>query len=149
MESSFRDHLATVDESGRRKWVFAQRPKGKWYRRRTVISGVFFALFFALHLSGFFGLRINDNYSEKNNILDLQEGNFTDEKPDHLYYLDQKESKITSEILKIMQPAELEQIHLHHEFRRNLLFAYERYYALHIQEFGTIRSLPILSEILR
>ena len=48
MESSFRDHLATVDESGRRKWVFAQRPKGKWYRRRTVISGVFFALFFAL-----------------------------------------------------------------------------------------------------
>jgi len=108
-----------------------------------------FALFFALHLSGFFGLRINDNYSEKNNILDLQEGNFTDEKPDHLYYLDQKESKITSEILKIMQPAELEQIHLHHEFRRNLLFAYERYYALHIQEFGTIRSLPILSEILR
>ncbi|WP_431209539.1 hypothetical protein ACQ86N_25685 [Puia sp. P3] len=48
MESSFRDHLATVDEAGRRKWVFAQRPSGKWYRRRTVISWGFFVLFFAL-----------------------------------------------------------------------------------------------------
>ena len=108
-----------------------------------------FPLFFALNLAGFFGLRINDNYSERNTMLDLQEGGFTNEKPDHVYYLDQKESKATSEILKVMQPSELEQIQLHHEFRRNLLFAYERYYALHIQDFGGIRSLPILSEILR
>jgi len=48
MDQSFRDHLATVDESGRRKWVFAQRPSGKWYRRRTVISSGFFILLFAL-----------------------------------------------------------------------------------------------------
>jgi len=45
---SFRDHLATVDAAGRRKWVFAQRPKGKWYSRRTYISWLFFVLFFTL-----------------------------------------------------------------------------------------------------
>src|SRR6202000_545029 len=47
-DESFRDHLATVDEAGRRKWVFAQRPKGKWYSLRTYISWGFFILFFAL-----------------------------------------------------------------------------------------------------
>ncbi len=46
--SSFRDHLATVDETGRRKWVFAQKPKGKWYNRRSYISWGFFILFFTL-----------------------------------------------------------------------------------------------------
>ncbi len=45
---SFRDHLATLDNSGRRKWVFAQKPDGKWYNMRSWISGGFFLLFFAL-----------------------------------------------------------------------------------------------------
>ena len=69
-------------------------------------------------------------------------------KTNHSYYLEDKEAKITSDILKVMQPFELEQIRLNHEFRRNLLIAYEKYYSLHIQDFGTIRSLPVLSAIL-
>ncbi len=69
-----------------------------------------FPLFFALNLAGFFGLRINDNYSEKNTILDLQDGNFTDEKPSHPYFIEEKEAKITSDILRVMQPSELEQV---------------------------------------
>jgi DNA repair protein RecO (recombination protein O) len=108
-----------------------------------------FPLFFALQLPGFFGLRMTDNYSEKNNVLDLQEGVFINEQPSHPYFLDEKEAKVTSDILKVMQPSELEQIKLNHEFRRNLLLAYEKYYALHIQDFGSIRSLPVLSEILK
>lgn len=47
-DQSFRDHLATVDARGRRKWVFAQKPSGKWYRLRTYISLAFFAVFFML-----------------------------------------------------------------------------------------------------
>lgn len=108
-----------------------------------------FPLFFALNLAGFFGLRINDSYSERNSILDLQEGGFVKDKPSHPYFIEEREAKITSDILKVMQPEELEQVQLNHDFRRNLLLAYERYYALHIQEFGTVRSLPVLSEILR
>jgi cytochrome c oxidase accessory protein FixG len=44
----FRDSLATVDAKGRRKWVFAQKPKGKLYNIRTYVSFFFFALFFTL-----------------------------------------------------------------------------------------------------
>jgi cytochrome c oxidase accessory protein FixG len=45
---SFRDRLATVDAKGKRKWVFAQKPKGRFYSIRTWVSWGFFALFFAL-----------------------------------------------------------------------------------------------------
>src|SRR6266498_2265775 len=47
-EECFRDHLATVDAKGKRKWVYAQKPKGKIYNIRTWVSWGFFALFFTL-----------------------------------------------------------------------------------------------------
>ncbi|MFT3826991.1 MAG: cytochrome c oxidase accessory protein CcoG [Chitinophagaceae bacterium] len=45
---SFRDRIATVDASGKRKWIFAQKPKGKFYNARTYVSWFFFILFFSL-----------------------------------------------------------------------------------------------------
>jgi len=107
-----------------------------------------FPLFVALHLPVFFGFRIDDNYSEQNQYLDLQEGSFTAVQPTHPYFLDDKQAYIISQLLKVQQPVELEDIKLNHEFRRNLLFALERFYALHIAEFGTMRTLPVLREIL-
>ena len=89
-----------------------------------------FPLFFALHLPAFFGFRIDDNHSDRNSILDMKEGIFVSERPDHLHFLEGRQAATTSELLKIMQPAELEQIKLNHDFRRQLLFAYERYYGL-------------------
>lgn len=107
-----------------------------------------FALFFAIHLPVFFGFRIHDNYSEQNFILDLQEGMFTGNAPFHSDYLDEKYAFVTSQVLKVQQPEELEEIKLHHTFRRALLFAYEKYYALHLQDFGKMKTLPVLQELL-
>ncbi|HLG39555.1 MAG TPA: cytochrome c oxidase accessory protein CcoG [Chitinophagaceae bacterium] len=45
---SFRDQVATVDARGKRKWIHAQKPKGKFYNIRTWVSWGFFALFFTL-----------------------------------------------------------------------------------------------------
>lgn len=45
---SFRDRIATVDAKGKRNWIYALKPKGKFYRARTIVSLFFFALFFAL-----------------------------------------------------------------------------------------------------
>ena len=107
-----------------------------------------FPLFFALHLPVFFGFRISDEYSDKNSIVDLQEGMFVPERPDHFHFLEGIQAEVTSELLKMMQPGELEQLKLNHDFRRQLLFAYETYYALHIQDFGTMKTLPVLKEVL-
>ncbi|MCX8019981.1 MAG: cytochrome c oxidase accessory protein CcoG [Chitinophagaceae bacterium] len=48
MPESFRDRIATVDAKGKRKWIYAQKPEGKFYRIRTIVSWFFFALFFTL-----------------------------------------------------------------------------------------------------
>lgn len=45
---SFRDRIATVDAKGKRNWVYAQKPRGRFYSIRTWVSWGFFALFFAL-----------------------------------------------------------------------------------------------------
>lgn len=107
-----------------------------------------FPLFFALHFPVFFGFRFSDNYSERHPFLDLQEGEFVKEPPKHPHFLDDKQAFVTSQLLKVQQPEELEDIKLNHDFRRNLLYAYEVYYALHIQDFGTMRTPPVLREIL-
>ena len=107
-----------------------------------------FPIFFALHLPVFLGFRINDNYSEKRSFLDLQEGDFVEEQPRHPHFLEDRQAFITSQLLKVQQTEELEDIKLNHEFRRNLLFTYEVYYKLHVQDFGTMRTLPVLKEIL-
>lgn len=105
-------------------------------------------LFFALHLTHFFGFRMTDDYSSENSFLDMNEGNFVHEQPHHPHFLEDKQAAITSQLLKVMQPEELEDIKLHHDFRRNLLHLYETYYALHIPDFGTMKSLPVLREVL-
>lgn len=107
-----------------------------------------FPLFFALHLPVFFGFRISDNYSESRTFLDLQEGDFVNEQPRHPHFLEDKQAFVTSQLLKVQQPDELKDIKLNHEFRRNLLFTYEVYYKLHVQDFGAMRTLPVLKEIL-
>lgn len=107
-----------------------------------------FPLFFALHLPVFFGFRIQDNYRAGCDILDLQEGSFVTEPPGHTNYLEQKHAFITSQLLKVQQPHELSGIKLNQEFRRALLQAYQQYYVCQLPEFGSLRTLPVLREIL-
>lgn len=105
-------------------------------------------LFFALHLPVHFGFRMDDNYSTTNTYLDLQEGVFTGLQPVHPHFLEGREAQLSSQLLKVMHPAELKEIGLNHETRRQLLQHYETYYALHIPDFGNLRSLPVLRAVL-
>jgi cytochrome c oxidase accessory protein FixG len=45
---SFRDKVATVDKTGKRIWLFPQKPKGKLYRMRTLLTILYLAVFFTL-----------------------------------------------------------------------------------------------------
>ena len=107
-----------------------------------------FPLYFALHLMTLYGFRFSDGYSEKNQVLDLQEGLFLNERPLHPHFLEGENSLITSLFLKVMQPSELEQIRLNKTVRRELLQAYQTFYALHISDFGVMKTIPVLREVL-
>jgi cytochrome c oxidase accessory protein FixG len=42
----FRDHLATADKEGRRKWIFPRKPAGRYYRARTWLTWLLLAVMF-------------------------------------------------------------------------------------------------------
>ena len=107
-----------------------------------------FALFFTLHLAHFFGFRMTDNFSSVNLFLDLQEGNYIDQQPTHPHFIDGRYAELTSQLLKVMQPYELEEFKLNQEIRRNLLLRYLEYFALHISDFGQMKTLMVLHEVL-
>lgn len=120
--------------------------------KSTTAVAANFPLFFTLHLSHFFGFRINDIEpglaNAENFYLDLLEGNFTSQQPAHLHFMEKEDALITAEFLKIMQPYELDQVKLNHHKRRILLARYLEYYALHIQDFGQMKTLQVLQEVL-
>lgn len=107
-----------------------------------------FPLFFAAHLTNFFGFRISDEYGERNTILDLQEGAFIRERPLHPYLLEEPYSHLVSQLLQTQQPHELREIRINQEKRRILMQAYQLFYALHVPEFGVMKTLPVLQEVL-
>ncbi len=107
-----------------------------------------FALYFTLHLSSFLGFKINNNYAEKNIYLDLVEGTFISDQPVHGSFLESTLASVTSDLLRTMQPGELAQLKLNKETRRALLLKYQEYYRLHIPDFGQLKSLEILHEVL-
>lgn len=43
--NSYRDALTTVDDSGKRIWVFARKFKGKWFNRRKWVGYILFLFF--------------------------------------------------------------------------------------------------------
>ncbi len=105
-------------------------------------------LFFSLHLPHFFGFKINDNFDPENSILDLQDGHFVNEQPIHAHFMVGEISEITSQLLKVMHPKELEEFKLQGSLRNKLLQIYHQYYALHLQDFGQMKTLAVLHEVL-
>ncbi len=47
-QKTFRDKLATVDEKGKRIWIYPKRPEGRFYRARTYVSWALLAVLFGL-----------------------------------------------------------------------------------------------------
>jgi cytochrome c oxidase accessory protein FixG len=43
---NFREELATADAKGRRKWVYARKPQGRYYQRRVYLSWVLLGILF-------------------------------------------------------------------------------------------------------
>jgi DNA repair protein RecO (recombination protein O) len=107
-----------------------------------------FPIYFSIQIAQILGFRLLDNYSEKRNIFNLHEGSFSDENsasPDHL---GKELSFHISELLKAVHPDDLAQIKLNRNVRSSIIKSLESYYIWHVPEFGTMKTLAVLSEIL-
>ena len=45
---SFRDSISTINEEGKRSWIYAQKPQGPLYNKRTLLSTIYLLVFFYL-----------------------------------------------------------------------------------------------------
>jgi cytochrome c oxidase accessory protein FixG len=63
--ASFRDKVATVDQKGKRIWMFPHKPHGKLYNARTWISAIYLLVFFGLPF-----IKVNDHPVFLINILE-------------------------------------------------------------------------------
>jgi DNA repair protein RecO (recombination protein O) len=104
-------------------------------------------LYFSLHLAGELGFRIHGGYNHVTPILDLQEGQFVENKPLHPYFLESQLASATFQLLSVNFYNDLEELNFNRSTRQLLIKAYQNYIALHVQDFGEIKSLPVLQEL--
>ncbi|WP_226063408.1 cytochrome c oxidase accessory protein CcoG [Kaistella polysaccharea] len=64
---TFRDSVGTMEQSGKRKWVFPRKPKGRYTDYRTLVAVILLAFFFAIPF-----IKVNGNPLLLINILDSQ-----------------------------------------------------------------------------
>ncbi len=48
IDESFRDSVATINQEGKRNWIYPQKPSGKYYKARTWLSILYVLVFFTL-----------------------------------------------------------------------------------------------------
>lgn len=105
-------------------------------------------LYFALHLAGELGFSMQGSYSETTAVLDLQEGIFVADTPLHPYYVDGQLAELTSALMNINFYNDLENIPLNRSARRSLLQVFQTYFKLHITDFGDLKTVAVLQEVL-
>jgi len=105
-------------------------------------------IYFSLQLAPFLGFRLQNNYSEKKSFFNLQEGNFWEENENANEPLNGEISFYISQLLKAIHPQDLKEIKMNRKIRSAILKIMEHFYAWHIPEFGSMKTLNILSEIL-
>lgn len=116
--------------------------------RATPYEAANIPIFFCLHLAHFFGFRLLDTYSEQFPIIDLREGQFIQSLPGHEHVVQEPESGYIAHLLRVMQLEELATIQLNRTMRNKLIDYCLEFYALHIQPFGAMRSLPVVRSLL-
>lgn len=105
-------------------------------------------LHFALQLAGQLGFQPEDNFSEQKPVLDLQDGRFVADIPNHSLYLEGKLAETTFALLQTDNPITLYRIKLNQATRRQLLEAYELFFQYHINDFGRLKTVRVLEAVL-
>lgn len=107
-----------------------------------------FPIYFSLQLAPFFGIRLLDNYSESRNIFDPQEGKFSDTVSASSNHFNKEVGYYISQLLRAIHPDDLSEIKINRNIRLTILKIIEDFYAWHIPEFGSMKTLAVLSAII-
>jgi len=109
-------------------------------------------LFFTIQLAKLlgFGLEPPLGWTPDENMmfLDLQEGTFHHQQPEHHAFLEGEAVSTLLELTAVMQPHELSAFKLNKDKRRILLNGLEIYYRFHVNDFGSLKTIKIMQDVL-
>jgi DNA repair protein RecO (recombination protein O) len=104
--------------------------------------------YFILHLATVLGFQLQGNFSAATPILDLTEGVFVQQEPVNSNFVSGNIAALIAEIQNISRMEALENIKLNRQMRSDVLNALLQYISYHITDCKTMKSLPVLKEIL-
>jgi DNA repair protein RecO (recombination protein O) len=105
-----------------------------------------FHLIFLIRFTKFLGILPQNNYSESHGIFDMRSANFMIGRPTHEFFLNEELSRL----LSVLHRKDLEDIPksgINHHQRKLLLDGLIRYYNLHLDRPGKLKSLKVLTEL--
>jgi len=103
-----------------------------------------FHLFFLIDLTRFLGFFPNNNYSDKSQIFDLNEGCFQEYIPEHSHYI---KNELSQYLYFMMEENRREEIKLSSTFRKELIKKLLEYYSIHLNGFKKLRSHIVLEDV--
>lgn len=104
-------------------------------------------LWFTVQLSNVLGFGIQGKYTEATPYIDLEQGIFTSDNNDS-FIIQQEEAAIIYTLKTIKQAQQIQQISLNRTIRNRLIHLMQQYISIHIQDFGELKSLAVLKQIL-
>ncbi|HRH60934.1 MAG TPA: DNA repair protein RecO [Chitinophagaceae bacterium] len=106
------------------------------------------SLYYTLQAAARLGFQLQGSYSSSTPVIDWSEGFFVNDIPNHQNYMAGELAQITSVINNIRLQNKLENLVLNRSRRRQLLQGYIEFLSLHIENFGELKSIDVLQEIL-
>lgn len=107
-----------------------------------------FHLWFLLKLTGYLGIAPSDENASICNFFDLQKGQFVSHEPGHLHYTNKYDTLLFTRLLAT-DSTTLDQLEYTQNERKNLTEILMKYYKIHFDLLGEIKSLPILQEVMK
>lgn len=110
-----------------------------------------FPIFYCLHLAAFFGFQLQapgNDLKKEDFYADLELGTFIAQQPHHPHFLEPQDAKAVADILHLNHVEHLHEIKLNRQRRRAILIKLMEFYALHLQDFGQMKTLTVMYEVL-
>jgi len=106
-----------------------------------------FHLFFLIELTKHIGFYPDKTYND-NNIFNIYDGHFQQQKPEHPHFIDKELSKNLYNLI-CCTFENIETINFSSAIRKDLLNKILDYYKIHLNSFSEIKSLAVLEEVFK
>lgn len=119
-----------------------------WLDKHSIEESASFPIYVSIHLSTFIGFQMHTNNNPDHQIFHIAEGKFSSETAANSIFFEGESVSMLKELMCVMHPNDLTEIPLNRTNRQEILEMMEAYYKAHIPEFGQMKTLPILKQIL-